>query len=79
MLVNNEAMLERTVIDIPDVAWDLIDLAQKPLTIIYEKVKGIAPNAIPKNNSCAIRLVKDEFCRQLINRFKNLLLLHQQI
>ena len=38
-LVASEIMLERTVIDIPEIAWDLIETAEKPLTIIYEKGK----------------------------------------
>ena len=34
VLMDSEAKLERYVDDIPDVAWDLIDVADKPLTII---------------------------------------------
>ena len=69
-LVNNEVMLERTVVDMPEIAWDLIESADKPLSIIYEKVKGIAPNVIAENGSCAIRLVKNEFCNKLISQLK---------
>lgn len=69
-LVNNEVMLERTVVDMPEIAWDLIESADKPLSIIYEKVKGIAPNVIAENGSCAIRLVKNEFCEKLISQLK---------
>ena len=68
-LVASEIMLERTVIDIPEIAWDLIETAEKPLTIIYEKVKGIAKNVMATDGSCAIRLPKDEFCKKLIHRF----------
>ena len=67
-LVASEIMLERTVIDMPDIAWDLIDAAEKPLTIIYQEVKGIAHNAIAEDGSCAIRLPKDNFCQQLVQR-----------
>ena len=67
-LVASEIMLERTVIDIPNIAWDLIDAAKKPLTIIYQEVKGIAHNAIAEDGSCAIRLPKDNFCQQLVQR-----------
>ena len=69
-LVNNEVMLERTVVDIPEIAWELIEAADNPLTIIYEKVKGIAPNVLAQNGSCAIRLVKNEFCNKLILQLK---------
>ena len=67
-LVASEIMLERTVIDIPNIAWDLIDAAQNPLTLIYEKVTGIADNAIAKDGSCAIRLPNDQFCQHLVQR-----------
>ena len=67
-IVASEVMLERTVIDMPDIAWDLIDAAEKPLTIIYQEVKGIAHNAIAEDGSCAIRLPKDNFCQQLAQR-----------
>ena len=69
-LVNNEVMLERIVVDIPEIAWELIEAADKPLSIIYEKVKGIAPNVSAQYGSCAIRLVKNEFCNKLISQFK---------
>ena len=67
-IVASEVMLERTVIDMPNIAWDLIDAAEKPLTIIYQEVKGIAHNAIAEDGSCAIRLPKDNFCQQLVQR-----------
>ena len=67
-LVGSEVMLERTVINIPEIAWDLIESANRPLTLIYDEVKGIAPNAIAEDGSCGIRLAKDTFCQQLIQR-----------
>ena len=68
IMVASEVMLERTVIDMPNIAWDLIDTNEKPLTIIYQEVKGIAHNAIAEDGSCAIRLPKDNFCQQLVQR-----------
>lgn len=67
-LVSSEVMLERTVINMPEIAWDLIESANRPLTLIYDEVKGIAPNAIAEDGSCGIRLAKDTFCQQLIQR-----------
>ena len=67
-LVGSEVMLERTVLNMPEIAWDLIESANRPLTLIYDEVKGIAPNAIAENGSCGIRLAKDTFCQQLIQR-----------
>ena len=67
-LVGSEVMLERTVLNMPEIAWDLIESANRPLTLIYDEVKGIAPNAIAEDGSCGIRLAKDAFCQQLIQR-----------
>ena len=67
-LVGSEVMLERTVLNMPEIAWDLIKSANRPLTLIYDEVKGIAPNAIAEDGSCGIRLAKDNFCQQLIQR-----------
>ena len=67
-LVGSEVMLERTVLNMPEIAWDLIESANRPLTLIYDEVKGVAPNAIAEDGSCGIRLAKDTFCQQLIQR-----------
>lgn len=68
-LVGSEVLLERTVVDMPSIAWDLIESSDKPLSIIYDQVKGIADNAVAPDGSCAIRLPKESFCRQLAQRF----------
>lgn len=67
-LVGNEVMLERTVVDMPEIAWDLLEASDTPLTIIYDQVKGIAKNAVAKDGSCAIRLPQNDFCQRLIQR-----------
>lgn len=69
-LVGNDAMLERIVERVPETAWDIMDLANKPTTIVYDKPKGIAPNLIAEDNTLAIRVASDKFCRYLINAFK---------
>ena len=69
-LVANDAMLEKHVEHVPDLAYDLIDLATKPTTIIYDQPKGIARNLIAKDNTQAFRVASDKFCRYLINTLK---------
>jgi L-threonylcarbamoyladenylate synthase len=69
-LVADVAMLERHVTAIPDLAYDLIDLSTKPTTIIYDRPKGIAKNLVGIDNTLAIRVAGDPFCRQLIRTFK---------
>lgn len=69
VLVANDAMLQKFVVEITDLAWDIIDIAEKPTTIIYPKAKNFAKNLIAKNGSIAIRMVKEGFCNQLIQKF----------
>lgn len=68
VLVSSFAMLSKHV-DVPSKAKDLISTLEKPTTIIYTNPRGIARNIINKeDNSLAIRIVKDDFCRELIIR-----------
>lgn len=69
-LVANDAMLERHVEHVPEVAYDIIDLAVKPTTIVYDRPLGIAKNAIGQDNTMAIRVASDKFCQYLINKYK---------
>ncbi len=69
-LVANQAMLERHVTQVPDLAYDLMDLSAKPLTIIYDNPKGIANNLVASGNTLAIQVASDQFCQRLINRFR---------
>lgn len=68
-LVANQAMLERHVEEVPDVAYDIMDLATKPTTIVFDAPKGIAKNLIAEDNTIAIRVASDKFCQYLINTF----------
>ena len=59
----------------PDLeVFNYLNQTTKPTTVIYEHAIGIADNAIADDGSIAIRIVKDEFCRQLIKRFRKPLL-----
>jgi L-threonylcarbamoyladenylate synthase len=57
-------------VDIPDVAWDLINIADKPLTIIYPGARNLASNLLAGDGSVGIRIVKDSFCTKLIRQFR---------
>ena len=70
-LVDSEVRLERTIEEVPEVAWDLIEFTEKPLTIIYDNPIGIAKNAINKDKSLGIRIVNDKFCKELIRNLNN--------
>jgi L-threonylcarbamoyladenylate synthase len=55
---------------VPEVAYELIEAADRPLTIVYDKAKNLAPNAVAADGSVGIRIVNHPFCQQLLLRFK---------
>ena len=69
VLVCDEKMLNRYVKEVPAVAWDLIEAADHPITIIYPDGRGLADSIIAADGSVGIRIVKDDFCRNLIHKF----------
>lgn len=69
-LVANDAMLERFIEKVPDLAYDIMDLAIKPTTLVYDAPKGLSSNVLAKDNSVAIRVVGDKFCKYLIGKLK---------
>ncbi|APA65239.1 MAG: L-threonylcarbamoyladenylate synthase [Maribacter dokdonensis] len=69
-LVANDAMLEKHIEKVPDLAYDLMDLSTKPTTIIYDNPRGIAKNLIAADNTLAVRVASDKFCSYLIGKFK---------
>ena len=46
VLVDTPVKVDFYVQDVPEIAWDLIDLADKPLTIIYSGARNLAPNLL---------------------------------
>ena len=70
VLLDSDAKLDRYVSDVPDIAWDLIRLADKPLTIIYSNAKNLAPNLLAEDGSVGIRVTNEEFSQKLCERFR---------
>ncbi len=70
VLVDSEAKVEFYVKEVPLVAWDLIELSTKPLTIIFDGARNLAPNLLAEDGSVGIRITREEFSRQLCMRFK---------
>lgn len=69
-LVDSIAKVQGYVEFVPDVAWDLTDVADKPLTIIYSKGKNLAPNLLAEDGSVGIRITHETFSHLLCQRFK---------
>ena len=70
VLMENAALIERYVTEIPDVAYDLIELTDKPLTIIFDGARSLAKNLIAEDGSIGIRITTEKFSSELIRRFK---------
>jgi L-threonylcarbamoyladenylate synthase len=70
VLMENAALIERYVDEVPDVAYDLIELTDKPLTIIFDGAKNLAKNLIAADSSIGIRITSEAFSSELIRRFK---------
>ncbi len=49
--------------------FDYIKGINKPATVIYNGAKNLAKNLVNGDGSIGIRLVKDNFCRQLLKKF----------
>jgi len=70
VLMENAALLDRYVDEVPDIAYDLIDVTDKPLTIVYDGAKNLATNLIAEDGSIGIRITTEKFSSELIRRFK---------
>ncbi|HAH24198.1 MAG TPA: threonylcarbamoyl-AMP synthase [Prolixibacteraceae bacterium] len=70
VLMENAALLDRYVEEVPEIAFDLIDVTDKPLTIIYDGAKNLAKNLVAEDGSIGIRITTEAFSSDLIRRFK---------
>src|SRR5690606_5244128 len=70
VLLHNDYQLEGYVQDVPEVAYELIEASERPLTIVFDKAKNLAPNVIAKDGSIGVRIVNHPFCQQRLQRFK---------
>jgi L-threonylcarbamoyladenylate synthase len=70
ILLDNDNKLASYVREIPDVAYQLIEYAEKPLTIIYDGAKNLAENLIAEDGSIGVRVTAHPFCKELLHRFK---------
>lgn len=70
VLLDNPNKIPSYINEMPDIAWDLIDLSDKPLTIIYSGAKNLATNLIAEDGSIGIRISNELFNQKLLQKFK---------
>lgn len=63
-------MVAKHVRQIPDMAIDLVEVNDKPMTIIYPGAQYLAPNVVAEDGSVGIRIPMNEFCTELIRKFR---------
>ncbi len=70
VLTDTMAKVEFYVDDLPDIAWDLVELSDKPLTIIYSHARNLAPELLGEDGSVGIRVTQEPFSQALCRRFR---------
>jgi L-threonylcarbamoyladenylate synthase len=70
VLMNGEKMMYNVFKEIPDVAWEIWDLSEKPTTLILDNPRNVAPNIIAEDKTLGVRIIKEPFCFKLLERMK---------
>jgi L-threonylcarbamoyladenylate synthase len=70
VLMDSIAMLEKYVPEFNEICYELLEIAENPLTLIYPSAKGLAPSVLAKDGSVGIRITKDPTCLKLIRSLK---------
>lgn len=69
VLVDSATRAQRYVKDIPDVAYDMFEMADKPLTLILDNARGLADGLVAEDGSVGIRVTNEKFSHDLCYRF----------
>lgn len=70
VLMNGEKMMYNVFKDIPETAWQILDLSEKPTTLILDNPRNVAANIIADDKTLGVRIVKEAFCFKLMERMK---------
>ena len=67
ILVESEKRLQ-DLVEVTEMAWEIMDLSEKPVTLIYDNPKGLPKEILAEDGSIGIRLVKDDYLKKLIGK-----------
>lgn len=70
VLVSSFTMLEGLVADIPEAAYQWMEVSDNPLTIVYPKVRNLPVDALSMDGTLGIRVVMGGFIKELIDNFR---------
>ena len=69
VLIGEIGLLQQYVTHVPEIAWDLVEFAEKPLTVVYAGGRNLAPALLTADGRVAIRLVKHRASGSFLQRF----------
>jgi L-threonylcarbamoyladenylate synthase len=69
-LVDSANRMQRYLRQVPDVAWDLVEYADKPLTLILDGAVNLAPSLIAEDGSIGLRVTRENISHELCYRFE---------
>lgn len=70
VLMNGDRMMYNVFKEVPETAWQILDLSEKPTTLILDNPRNVASNIIAEDKTLGVRLVKEPFCFKLMERMK---------
>lgn len=70
VLTDSMTKVDFYVDDVPDIAYDLVDLSEKPLTIIYSGARNLAPELMGEDGTVGIRVTREPFSQTLCHRYR---------
>ena len=70
VLLNGERMMYNVFKEIPEVAWQILDLSEKSTTLILDNPRNVAKNIVAEDNTLGVRIVTEPFCFKLMERMK---------
>ncbi len=70
VLLNGERMMYNVFKEVPEVAWQILDLSEKPTTLILDNPRNVAKNIIAEDKTLGVRIVTEPFCFKLMERMK---------
>ena len=70
VLLDSSAKLDYYVEEFPEIALDIIELSEKPVTVIYPNARHLAHNLLASDGSIGIRITKEAFSQQLCRQFR---------
>ncbi|MEC5158348.1 L-threonylcarbamoyladenylate synthase [Chryseobacterium sp. MP_3.2] len=70
ILVESEKRLQ-DIVEVPEIAWEIMELSEKPVTLIYDNPKGLPKEMLAEDGSIGIRLVKDLYLKKIITKLNS--------